>query len=74
SIIDTQTLTITKTFPVPGGPDDMEVSEDGKELWITNRWIRQVSVVDLSTDKVVRTIPVGKSPHGIFFEHHAARQ
>jgi len=67
SVIDQQALTVVDTFPVPGGPDDMEVSADGKELWVTNRWARSVSVVDLATRKVVRTIAVGRSPHGIFF-------
>jgi YVTN family beta-propeller protein len=51
----------------------MEVSLDGKELWVTSRWARSVSVVDLATRKVVRKISVGRSPHGIFFVN-AARE
>ena len=73
SVIDQETLAVVDTFPVPGGPDDMEVTADGKELWVTNRWARSVSVVDLATRKVVRTISVGRSPHGIFFIN-AARE
>jgi YVTN family beta-propeller protein len=51
----------------------MEVSKDGREMWVTNRWARSVSVVDLPARKVVRTIPVGRSPHGVFFVN-AARE
>jgi hypothetical protein len=31
-------------------------------------------VVDLATKKIVKEIPVGKSPHGIYFFTHAARK
>jgi YVTN family beta-propeller protein len=30
-----------------------------------------VAVVDMAERKVVRTIPVGRSPHGIFFQNRA---
>ena len=74
AIVDQQTLTLVDKFPVPGGPDCMEVSRDGKQLWVTSRFIRQVQVVDLGTKKIVRSIAVGRSPHGVFFKTHAARQ
>jgi YVTN family beta-propeller protein len=73
SVIDTQSLSVETTFAVPGGPDCMELSKDGKELWITSRWIRQVSVIDMQTKKLVHSIPVGRSPHGVYFLTHAAR-
>jgi hypothetical protein len=33
-----------------------------------------VSVVDIIDKKVVRQIPVGRSPHGVWTLDHAARQ
>jgi DNA-binding beta-propeller fold protein YncE len=44
----------------------MDLSADGKELWVTSRWVMKVSVLDLASGKVVRQYPVGRSPHGIF--------
>jgi YVTN family beta-propeller protein len=73
SILNTQTLAVETTFPVPGGPDCMELTADGKELWITSRWLRQVSVIDMSTHRLSHVVRVGRSPHGIFFATHAAR-
>ena len=73
SILDMQTLKVLETFPVPGGPDCMELTADGKELWVTSRWIQKVTVIDMETRKVKTQIPVGRSPHGIFFNHHAPR-
>jgi hypothetical protein len=43
-------------------------------MWTTSRWIRMLTVVDLDTKKVLHQIPVGKSPHGLFFLSRAARQ
>ena len=51
----------------------MDVSPDGKELWVTARWAREVAIVDLQTRKLLRTIPVGRSPHGVFLTANAPR-
>lgn len=73
SIIDMITLENTGTINVPGGPDCMELTDDGKTLWTTLRWIKKVAVIDLASRKVIKTIPVGRSPHGIYFVNHALR-
>jgi len=71
SVIDQSTLEKKYDIPVPGGPDCMEVTADGKLVWVTQRWIKQVAVVDVAQRKVIATIPVGRSPHGIFFVNSA---
>lgn len=72
SIIDEQALTnvgdITGLMP---GPDDMELSADRRYLWVGFRFAKHVGVIDLTTRKLVRTIPVGRSPHGIYFFNRA---
>jgi YVTN family beta-propeller protein len=49
----------------------MELSADGKTLWATQRWSKSVAVIDVPSRRVVATIPMGKSPHGIFFADSA---
>lgn len=71
SRIDLQTLAVTDTFAVPGGPDCMDVLADGKTLLVTSRWARKLTVVDLEQKKVVQQVPVGKSPHGVWTLNHA---
>lgn len=73
SRIDLQTLQVVDTYPVPGGPDCMDVSADGKTLYVTSRWAKKLSVVDLVAHKVVRQVPVGRSPHGVWTLDHARR-
>jgi DNA-binding beta-propeller fold protein YncE len=74
SKIDLQSMTVAKTFPLPGGPDCMEVSADGKLLLVSSRWIRKITVVDLETYKIKLQVPVGKSPHGVWTLDHAPRR
>lgn len=73
SRIDLQTLTVVDTFAAPGGPDCMEVLAGGKLLLVSSRWARKMTIIDLETKKVVRQVPVGKSPHGIWTLDHASR-
>lgn len=72
SRIDMQTLTVTDTFPVPGGPDCMDVLADGKTMLVTSRWAGKLTVVDLEQKKVINQVRVGKSPHGVWTLDHAA--
>jgi YVTN family beta-propeller protein len=49
----------------------MELTADGRFLWVTQRFARQVAVIDLNERRIVDTITVGRSPHGIFFRNRA---
>lgn len=73
NIIDQKTLENVGTINVPGGPDCMEITDDGKTMWVTLRWIKKVAVIDLASRKVIKLIPVGRSPHGVFFANAAPR-
>ena len=73
NIIDQRTLENVGTIDVPGGPDCMEITADKKYMWATLRWIKKVAVIDLQQKKVVKMIPVGRSPHGVFFANSSAR-
>jgi YVTN family beta-propeller protein len=72
SVIDEQSLTnagdITGLLP---GPDDMELSADHRYLWVTFRFAKHVGIIDMTTHQLIKTIPVGRSPHGIYFYDRA---
>ena len=73
SKIDLQTLEVVDSYPAPGGPDCMDVSRDGKQILVTSRWIRKLTVIDVASRKVVRQVNVGRSPHGVWTLDHAPR-
>ncbi|AXE91963.1 beta-propeller fold lactonase family protein [Paraburkholderia sp. 22099] len=72
SILDEDTLTnVGDIGGLLPGPDDMELSADKRYLWVTFRFAKHVGVIDLTTRKLVQTIAVGRSPHGIYFFNRA---
>lgn len=73
SKIDLQTLSVVDSYPAPGGPDCIEISRDGKLIYVTSRWARKLTVIDMASRKVVRQVNVGKSPHGVWTLDHAPR-
>lgn len=73
SKIDLQTMEVVDTFTAPGGPDCMDVSRDGKQILVTSRWAKKLTVIDVATRKVVKQVNVGKSPHGVWTLDHAPR-
>lgn len=67
SLIDTKDEPkVVGSIRIPGGPDCMDITPDGRELWVTQRFLRRVAIVDIDTMKVVGSVAVGKSPHGVF--------
>ncbi|HWD59937.1 MAG TPA: beta-propeller fold lactonase family protein [Stellaceae bacterium] len=66
SVLDAATLEVKNTLQAPGGPDDMGLSPDGQELWVTGRWHAWVDVIELASGALKTSVPVGRSPHGIF--------
>lgn len=74
SILDMNTLKVLETFKAPGSPDCMELTRDGKTLWYTARTARKAVAIDLATKQVTGSVPVGRSPHGIYYYDHAARK
>ncbi len=66
SVVDFATRRIVATWPIPGGgsPDMGNVSVDGKVLWLSGRYDNVVYAID-TTSGEVKSIPVGKEPHGL---------
>lgn len=46
SKIDMQRQEVVESYPAPGGPDCMDVSADGRYIYVSSRWAKKLSVVD----------------------------
>jgi DNA-binding beta-propeller fold protein YncE len=66
SVIDFSTRSVKVTWFIPGGgsPDMGNVNADGKVLWLSGRFDNVVYAIDTSTGEV-KTIKVGREPHGL---------
>lgn len=74
SKIDYQTMSVVAHYPAPGGPDCMDLSADGRYIYVASRWSRKLTVIDTTTAQVVRQVKVGRSPHGVWTLDHAPRK
>jgi YVTN family beta-propeller protein len=68
-VLNAATLAPIRSYTLPGGPDDIQFAPDGV-VWLTLRFAHKVAVLDPTTGQV-QTIPVGRSPHGIFLNANA---
>jgi YVTN family beta-propeller protein len=71
-IVDTTERKVVKVLPVarlePHTPTHgLELSPDGKELWVTSLADSGVYVYDVATNHIATEIPVGKCPNWITF-------
>lgn len=64
-VVDTAADRIVASIPQKGYPDLVTMEPSGRYALVTNRWADLVSVIDLTTHTQVRTIAVGKAPHGM---------
>ncbi len=66
SVIDFATRAVVATWDIPGGgsPDMGNVSADGKTLWLSGRFDDVVYAIDTTTG-AVRSVKVGREPHGL---------
>jgi YVTN family beta-propeller protein len=67
SLIDFATRKIVNTWHLPdgGSPDMGGVSIDGKVLWLSGRYHKEVYAIDTTNGQLLARIPVGEGPHGL---------
>jgi len=64
-VVRTEDDKIVATVAQRGYPDLVMMEPTGRYALVTNRYADLVAVIDLKTHAQVRTIPVGKAPHGM---------
>jgi YVTN family beta-propeller protein len=66
SVLDFARRAVETHWPIPGGgsPDMGNVSADGTRIWLAGRFDDAVYAIDTRSGEV-RSIPVGREPHGL---------
>jgi len=59
AVIDCRTDSILCRIGVGGDPDEMHINQRHRKLYVNNWGGESVSIVDLNTNQVIRTIPIG---------------
>lgn len=66
SVLDARTGKAQGKWAVPGGSPDMGgVTADGRQLWLSGRYNREVYVIGTADGRLVARIPVAAQPHGL---------
>ncbi|HZD37626.1 MAG TPA: YncE family protein [Actinomycetes bacterium] len=67
SVLSFATRKVVATWHLPrgGSPDMGGISADGKVLWLSGRYDRQVYAIDTRSGRLLARIPVGAGPHGL---------
>jgi DNA-binding beta-propeller fold protein YncE len=66
SLISFAERKVVQKWSIPGGSPDMGgVSADGKVLWLSGRYTREVYAIDTGDGHLRARIAVGKGPHGL---------
>jgi YVTN family beta-propeller protein len=67
SVISFEQRKVVSRWTIPGGgsPDMGGVSADGKVLWLSGRYHREVYAIDTTDGHLLARIPVGAGPHGL---------
>ena len=67
SVLDLASRKIIQKWRLPlgGSPDMGGISADGRIMWLSGRYDREVYAIDLSNGNLVARIKVGKGPHGL---------
>jgi YVTN family beta-propeller protein len=67
SVLSFASRKVVATWQLPGGasPDMGGVSADGRVLWLSGRYHRQVYAIDTRSGRLRARIPVGAGPHGL---------
>lgn len=65
-IVNPTTKILEGAISVGNGVFHMWADGQGKQLWVNNDIDNSISVIDLTNNKVVKTINIGQKPHDVF--------
>jgi len=65
AVLDTATLTRTRTITGVSDPERVAVSGDGRRLFVSEEDSARLAVLDAARGRVLATVPVGREPEGV---------
>jgi YVTN family beta-propeller protein len=64
-VVDLVERRLVRTLPSGQDPECLDLSLDGKTLFVSNEETATLSVLDLASGQIKRTLPVGQEPAGV---------
>ena len=67
-VIDVRQRKLVKTLPSGPDPEQVAISPDGKEVYVANEDIGQLSVIDTTDGHLIQSFKIGDEPEGVTVE------
>jgi DNA-binding beta-propeller fold protein YncE len=70
AVIDTKTLKVVKSYPLDpcGGPTGLALDKSNQRLFTVCRENKGMSVIDITTGKIVQTLPIGTGVDAVVYD------
>jgi WD40 repeat protein len=70
NVIDTKTMKVIKNYPLNpcGGPTGLAIDKKNQRLFTVCRENKGMSVIDISTGKIVQTLPIGTGVDAVIYD------
>src|ERR1700761_5983819 len=65
AIFDVATNKVVRTIHGGSDPENFDVSQDGKQLYISNEDVSAVSILDTASGNIVKSCQMGAQPEGV---------
>jgi YVTN family beta-propeller protein len=72
-VVDSATGKELAKIPVGGEPEGVNITPDGRQVWVTSEEDSTVTVIDTATNAALKTIKVGERPRNTAFSPDGAR-
>jgi len=64
-VLDVATRKLVKKISVGSDPEEFDLSQDGKQLFVSNEDVKTASSVDIANGKVEHIVPLSQEPEGV---------
>jgi YVTN family beta-propeller protein len=64
-VFDVASGKLVKMLQSGSDPEEFDISQDGKFLYVSNEDAAGVSILDLGAEKIIATLPTGEEPEGV---------
>ncbi|HWK48922.1 MAG TPA: beta-propeller fold lactonase family protein [Steroidobacter sp.] len=64
-VVDVATRKLVKKISVGSDPEEFDISQDGRRLYVSNEDVKTASAVDIANGKVESIVPLTQEPEGV---------
>ena len=65
AVIDAATLAVTKKLTIGAGPIGMAISPDGNKLYVAQKLIKKIAIIDLTTLTVLPSLTIAEESYDV---------